>query len=107
MSCKSLTPWTKFLLLEYYTLFKMYRNSKAIHEGADILLFPYFMIILAAAAFTAGVSVGSQLSRHRKEHRALTAGCKDVNHLFETFATDDIIAETDTKIMRLPQSLNM
>lgn len=61
-----------------------------------------FMKEPAAAAFISRISLPSKSRTHKEG--TLTSYCKVVNHLFETYAMDDVIEETDAKIMHYTPS---
>lgn len=72
-------------------------DIKGIHERAAVWSFPYFMNVLQAVALNANLMWKSKSSHHRFEER-LTIYCHVENHLLETFAINDVIAERDHEI---------
>lgn len=76
-----------------------------IHEGAAMWVLFFFMMKPVAAALNAIVSLPSKSCRRQKEGN-LTSYCEVVNNLLETYATDDVIVETEAEIMRYQQPWN-
>lgn len=67
-------------------------------EGATITLFPYFMKKSVATALMSRLSFRSISSQFSVRKGVLTIYCHVVDHLLETYAKDDFIAEIDRGI---------
>lgn len=57
------------------------------------------------ATLNSRIALSSNLRRGQKEG-ALTTYCKLLNYLLETYATNDVIAESDAEIMHYTQPPN-
>lgn len=68
---------------------------------------PFFVKETAAVALTARLSVESRSSHGSVKEGTLTTYVQAVNHLLETYSTNDIIAEAYTEIVRFTQRTHM
>lgn len=86
----------------------MARDNNGIHEGAAMWLVPLLINNTAAAvALTVCLSLKDSLSHCSVKEVMLTTYVRIVNLILETFATDGIIAETDTECLRFTQPTNL
>lgn len=67
----------------------------------------YLMRKSAPAAITSHLSSKAKLSHYSFKERLLKTYSKVVNHLIETYAADDMIAETDREVAGFLQPPNM
>lgn len=79
-------------------------GSSCEHEGAAILFIPFF--IIKAPPLTAPL-FNVESSRKSVEEDMLTPYKQVFNHMFETYATDHIIVEMDTEIVRFTWPTNL
>lgn len=89
-------------IISFLSAFKLACDTNGVHEGAAMWLLHFFMKKPAAAALNSRISLPSKSHRRHKEG-TLTTYCEVVNYLLETYATDDVIAETDAEILRFTQ----
>lgn len=75
-------------------------NDKSLYKESAMWLFLYSIETSAAIALTARLSLESKLFHYTVDEGVLTAFCQVVNHLLETYATNDIIAESNREIAR-------
>lgn len=61
----------------------------------------------AAVSLKPGIPAHAKTSRKPQKKETITTWCAVVKYLLELNATDDVIAETDAKMMRLTQALNL
>lgn len=71
-------------------------HNKGIYKGDALCLLLYFMKMSAAAAVMFCLILKWKLSHYSVE-RVLTTYCQAVNHLLETYVTDDAIAGTESE----------
>lgn len=60
------------------------------------------MKCLTAATVNAQIELQSKLHKHQRVG-TVTSYSEAVNYLLDTYATDDVVSETDAKIMRFTQ----
>lgn len=80
-------------IIGFLHVFKMACDNNGTHEGAAMWLIPFFMKKTAAAAITARPSLKAGSSSGTFREVMLIPHVEVVNHLVNTYATDDIIAE--------------
>lgn len=87
--------------------FKMACDKNAIHEGIAMWIIPHPICKTAAAGLTARLSLQSKSSHNCTEEGVLISYGQVVNHLWETYATEEVITERDTDIFRYMQQSTM
>lgn len=66
-------------------------------------LIPLYMIEKASAGFTARLKFECQIVTWERQKGILTSYVHAVNHLLETYATEDVITEADGETVRFTQ----
>lgn len=82
-------------------------NNSGVHERTKIWLIPHFMKKSIPAGLATHLSFLWKQPRKNVEEGLLTFYIKEASLLLETYATDDIIAETDNDIVHLLHPLGM
>lgn len=95
-----LNPFEPIHILLFLFLFKLVRDTHDAQEGESMWLLPFFMKKQGAATLDSRFSLRFRSSRKRQKEGTLTTYWEEVIYMLETYATDNIIAETDSKIMR-------
>lgn len=86
----------------FSSAFKLVCERNGLDEEAALWLLFFFMKRPAAARLDARVALRSKSHRRHKEGKVMTY-CDALNYLVEAYATDDVVVQTDTDIMRFSQ----
>lgn len=78
-------------VLGFFKTFKITCDSNKVHEGTAMWTLPNFLKKLVGYTFTSRIRAPSH--SNRTVDKKLTSYLAVVNHLLETYATEDIIAE--------------
>lgn len=89
-------------IMAFLSSLKLAFDTNGIQKGADMWIL-HFMKKQAVTILDSRIALRFKSSCKRQRERTLTLYCKMVNNSLETYATDDIISETDHKIMRFTQ----
>lgn len=86
---------------------KMVPDINKVHKAAAMWFFRFFMKQTADEVLTARFSFKSRFLQGIVKEGMLTYYVQVVNHLLETYGTDEIIAEASTRVVRLTQRAQM
>lgn len=72
-------------------------NPNGIYKGVTMWLLYFFMEKKATTALSSRIALDAKLLHKPHEEGTITPYCEVVNYLLKTYATNDIIMETDKK----------
>lgn len=104
MKTSILDPSNPISIINFLVTSKQACDSNGIHEGATVWLVKHFVNKSTVASLAPRVFLNSNLSCKREG--MLSSWKEVVNHLLETYATDDVIVETKTDLQKSNQPLN-
>lgn len=96
-----LEPMNQISILRFLPAFQTACDANGVHEGAAMWLFHYIDKKTTKAALSARTT--TKVDKRKYKGGQLAPYPKVVNYLLKTYATDEVIAETDTGINQFRQ----